>query len=92
MKHLTEDVHPISDLRRRGRDLVEQAILTRRPVVIIERGRATAVIVSAAEWDAAREREELLRAVLEGERAVHEGRLVDKEEAFARIRRAAGID
>ncbi len=84
-----EDVHPVSVLRRRAHEVVRQARRTGRPVLITQRGHPAAVLVSTEEWDRQQERFELLVEVLRGERDIAEGRVVEEEEAFARLRAAA---
>lgn len=90
MVKFSEDVHPVSELRRRAHELVGQTRRTGRPVLITQRGRGAAVLVSVDEWERREEREELLAAILRGERDFAEGRVVDEDEALARIRAAAG--
>src|SRR5262245_20344990 len=85
----SEDVHPVSDLRRKAHELVSQAQRSRRPVLITQRGRGAAVLVSVAEWESLQEHQELLEAILKGERDFQVGHVLEEETAFARLRAAA---
>jgi prevent-host-death family protein len=89
MIRFKEDVRPVSDLRRHAHEIVGQARRTGRPVLITQRGRGAAVLLSIDEWERREEREELILAVLRGERDIEEGRIVDEEEAWARLEAAA---
>lgn len=86
----SKDVRPVSDLRRKAHEIVGQAKRTGRPVLITQRGRGAAVLVSVEEWERRQDQNELLLAVLRGERDVAEGRVVDGDEVFAEL--AALID
>jgi len=90
MTIFSEDIHPVSDLRRKAHELVGQVNRTSRPIAITQRGRAAAVLVSVEEWDRQQQRQELLMAILQGERDFDAGDVVDEDQAFARLRAAAG--
>jgi prevent-host-death family protein len=89
MTKFSADVHPVSDLRRKAHELVNQARQCGRPLLITQRGRGAAVLVSVDEWERREERQELLEAVLKGERDFEAGRVVGEEAALTRIRAAA---
>ncbi|HEY3352260.1 MAG TPA: type II toxin-antitoxin system Phd/YefM family antitoxin [Polyangia bacterium] len=89
MTKFSDDVHPVSDLRRKAHELVGQARRSGRPVLITQRGRGAAILVSVEEWERREERQELLEAILKGERDFDAGRIVEKDEALGRIRAAA---
>ena len=89
MAKFSEDIHPVSDLRRKAHELVSQTRRSRRPVLITQRGRGAAVLVSVEAWEEQQDRRELLEAILRGERDFEEGRVVVEDEARARIRAAA---
>lgn len=66
-----------------------QARRSGRPVLITQRGRGAAVLVSLEEWERQQDRNALLEAVLRGERDFEEGRVVEEAEALAEVRKAA---
>lgn len=84
----SEDVRPVSDLRRKAHEVVTLARRSHRPVLITQRGRGAAVIVSLEEWERRQERQELVEAILRGERDFSEGRVVEEAAALRRIRAA----
>lgn len=89
MTKFSEDVHPLSELSKNAGDLVRQTRRSGRPVLLTQRGKAAAVLVSVDQWEREQERRELLEAILRGERDFAEGRVVEEDEALARIRASA---
>ena len=51
----SEDVHPITDFKVKGSEIVQQAERTGRPVLITRRGRGVAVLVDLAGFERMRE-------------------------------------
>jgi prevent-host-death family protein len=88
MTRFSEDVRPVSDLRRKAHEVVNQTRRSGRPVLITQRGRAAAVLVAVEAWERGQDRQELLEAIFAGERDFAEGRVVNAPEAFERIRKA----
>lgn len=88
MTIFSEDIHPVSDLRRKAHELVGQVQRTARPIAITQRGRAAAVLVSVEEWDRRQQCQDLLMAVLRGEQDFDSGDVVEEDEAIARLRAA----
>jgi prevent-host-death family protein len=68
------EIIPVSDLRQGAADLLGRVRKSRRPVVITQRGRAAAVIVSVESYEAAEREREILRRIARGEREVKSGR------------------
>jgi prevent-host-death family protein len=62
----SRDVRPITDFKVKSSAIVEQARRTGRPVLITQRGRGVAVVVSLEEFERMKEELEFGRAVDEG--------------------------
>ena len=60
------DVRPLADLKKHGSEVVEQALQTRRPVLITRRGRGVVVMLDLGQFEKMREEIEFGRAVDEG--------------------------
>jgi prevent-host-death family protein len=88
MERFTEDIRPVSDLRRKAHEMVRHARSSRRPLLITQRGRGAAVLIAVEEWDARQARAELLEAIVRGERDFAEDRVVEEKVALARLRKA----
>ena len=82
---LTEDIQPAADLQSRGEGLLRQVKDTRRPVVLTQEGRGTAVLVDITTYQSLLEELDLLRDVHRGLADVEAGRVVSHDEARARL-------
>lgn len=83
----SEDVRPITDFRSRSAELVKQTKRTGCPLIITQRGRATAVLEDLETWEARVDRLEVLEQILRGVRDFQEGRTVAHEEIMKRLKR-----
>lgn len=67
------EIVPISDLRQDAASLLKRVRDSRNPVVVTQRGRAAAVLLSVEEYER-RERDlELLRLLAQGEKEIAAG-------------------
>jgi prevent-host-death family protein len=82
---MAEDIHPAADLRVNAEDLLRQVQETRRPIVLTQEGKGTAVLVDVESYQSLLEDLELLRDVHRGLADVEAGRVVSHEEARARL-------
>ena len=84
----SQDIIPLTDLKTNPGRVVRQVADSRRPVLLTSRGRGVAVVQSVAEYEAAEEEREFMRAVVQGIADVEAGREVSIEEVRSRL----GID
>lgn len=82
----SEDIRPISDLKSRAAELVDQARKSHRPIVLTRHGRGVAVLLDLEEYESLTERVAFVDAVEEGARAVREGDIHPHTEAAAILR------
>ncbi|MBI4402033.1 MAG: type II toxin-antitoxin system Phd/YefM family antitoxin [Nitrospirae bacterium] len=82
---LLEDLTPISDFRVRTAEIVAKVKKTKRPVVLTQRGRSTAVLEDVGEYERKTERLELLESILAGLRAAEKGAVVSHAKAMAEL-------
>lgn len=73
---------PISDLREDAANILDRMKKSHEPVVITQRGRAAAVMVSVEEYERAAHEREVLRLLAQGDREVAEGKGYDLEEVL----------
>ena len=78
---------PITDLKRQAGKVLDSLREERSPVVITEHGRAAAVLMDVASYEAMTLRSEILKGIEEGERDIAEGRTVSWEEAKKELHR-----
>ncbi|MBI1920525.1 MAG: type II toxin-antitoxin system Phd/YefM family antitoxin [Geobacter sp.] len=55
-----EDIRPLSEFRANAAAIVEQAHRTRRPIIITQRGKSTAILLDVEEYERLVNRLELL--------------------------------
>ena len=79
------DIIPLTDLKTNPGRVVRQVAGSRRPVLLTSRGRGVAVVQSLAEYEAAEEEREFMRAVVQGIADVEAGREVSIQEVRARL-------
>lgn len=84
---IQKNVRPLTDVRKHLAAMVAQIQRTNQPLVLTQRGRAVAVMVSPAEYDQMAYREELVKAVHLGLAEADAGHLIPHDEAMAELRR-----
>jgi prevent-host-death family protein len=68
------DIVPISDLRQDAAALLKRVQSSRGPVVITQRGRATAVLQSVEAYEESEEERRILKALARGDREIQAGK------------------
>jgi prevent-host-death family protein len=61
---------PVSDLRQDAAKLLKQLQNSKEPLIITQRGRATAVIISVDAYEKSEHEKELLRLLAKGDREI----------------------
>jgi prevent-host-death family protein len=78
---------PITDLKRQGGKVLEALRADRSPMVITEHGRAAAVLMDIASYEAMTRRYEILKGIEAGEQDIAAGRTLSWEEAKVELRK-----
>jgi prevent-host-death family protein len=73
---------PISDLREDAANILDRMKKSHEPVVITQRGRATAVMVSVEEYERSAHEREILRLLVQGDKEVASGKGHELEEVL----------
>jgi prevent-host-death family protein len=74
---------PVSDLREDVADVLRRVRASRDPIVITQRGRAAAVMLSVDEYERAENERQLLRALARGEQEIRAGKGHDLDSVLA---------
>ena len=77
------NIIPVSDLRKNAAKLLKQLKNTKEPLIITQRGRATAVIISTDEYEKFEHEKELLRLLTEEDRGIEIGEGSDLDAILA---------
>ena len=73
------NIVPISDLRQDAAKVLKQVRNSREPLIITQRGRAAAVLLSLESFERSERDKELLRLLARGEREIAAGKGYDLE-------------
>lgn len=84
---LKEDIRPVTYLKSRAADLLNQVNETQRPVVITQNGEPRAVLQDPESYERTRATLGMLKLLAQGEEDVRAGRTTDQGEVFAQIRK-----
>ena len=84
---MREDIRPVTYLKSRAADLLDQLNKTHRPVVITQNGEARAVIQDAESYERTKTAIGLLKLLVQGEEDIRSGKIYDQDEMFDRIAR-----
>jgi len=74
---------PVSDLRQGAAGALRRLRTSRQPLVVTQRGRATAVMVSVEMYERAERERQILRLLARGEREIRAGRGHDLDAVLA---------
>ncbi|MDH3457843.1 MAG: type II toxin-antitoxin system Phd/YefM family antitoxin [Gemmatimonadota bacterium] len=77
------DIVPISDLRQDAAAVLKRIRSSREPLVITQRGRAAAVLVSVEAYERAEQERQILMLLARGEKEIAEGKGYDLDEVLA---------
>ena len=78
------DIVPVTDLRQDATSILKKVTASETPVVITQRGRASAVLVSMDSYDNLQNELQILRALAVGEKEIEEGRGYGLDEVLKR--------
>jgi prevent-host-death family protein len=68
------DIMPVTDLRQDAAAVLKRVRTTKQPLVITQRGRAAAVMISVEAYERAEHERAILRLLARGEREIRAGR------------------
>jgi prevent-host-death family protein len=84
--NIAEDIKPITHLKSKAADLLNQINETHRPVIITQNGEPRAVLQDPESYENMRNAIGLLKLISLGEEDVRNGRTKPQEEVFTKIR------
>ena len=77
------NIVPITDLRQDATGIEKRVTKSREPIIITQRGRATAVMVSVEDYEHSQRELELLRLLARGEKEIEKGKGYDLDTVLA---------
>jgi prevent-host-death family protein len=77
------NIIPITDLRQDATSIIKRVTTSKEPLVITQRGRAAAVMVSMETYEHSQHELELLRLLARGEKEIEAGKGYDLDAVLA---------
>jgi prevent-host-death family protein len=77
------DIVPVTDLRQDAAAVLQRVRKSTQPVIITQRGRAAAVMVSAESYERSEQERLILRLLARGEREIAKGKGYDLDSVLA---------
>ena len=94
MLDIREDIHPLTDFKRKTAEFVKRIKARKRPVVLTVNGKAELVVQDAASYQRLLDRVERLEAIAairQGLKDAEEGRVRDARGALEELRGKLGV-
>lgn len=87
MRHinLEDDIKSLSEFRANSANFIKQIKDTKRPLILTQHGKSSAVLIDVAEYQATIEKLELLQEIQTAERQIAEGKILTNEQVKKRI-------
>ena len=86
----SQDVQPLSAFRANAAGLLRQLKETRRPLVLTQHGRSTAVVLDVDHCEALMEELELIREIRQAKAELARGEGIPQEQVIAEVRERLG--
>ena len=83
--NITSDIKPVTYLKSKAADLLNQINMTRRPVIITQNGEPRAVLQDPESYENMRNAIGLLKLISQGENDLRNGRVRLQEDVFKDI-------
>ena len=84
------DVWPVTEFRANASSVLDQVHATKRPVILTQHGRSTAVLIDVKVYEGLLDELALVRAVRTGEEELAAGKTIAHADVEARIRARLG--
>ena len=86
--NITNDIKPVTYLKSRAADLLNQINETHRPVIITQNGEPRAILQDPKSYENMRNAIGLLKLISAGESDVREGRIISQEKVFGELEKS----
>ena len=86
------NILPVTDLRQDAAAVLKRVCRSKEPVIITQRGRAAAVLLSAEVYQQAEHERQLLRLLARGEKEIAEGKGYDLETVLTEADALLGVE
>ena len=84
---MEQDIRPVTWLKNRTREMLDQVNRTRRPVIVTQNGKARAVIQDPESYEKTKQALLMLKILAMGERELEQGKGIPQDVVFERAQR-----
>lgn len=84
---LDKDIMPISEFRANATSLIERVNKTKRPLLITQHGKGSAILIDVEGYEALVEKLELLQDIREAEEDIRKGRVFTSDQVREHFRK-----
>lgn len=82
---LNEDIKPLSEFRAHAAAFIKQVHNTKRPIVITQHGKSSAILIDVAEYESLLEKLEVLQDIRMAEQHIAAGKIMSHTNAKKRL-------
>jgi prevent-host-death family protein len=82
---MSEDIRPVTYLKSKAADILQQINETHRPVIITQNGEPRAVLQDPESYERMKAAIGLMKLLAQGEQDVRRGRMTGQDEMFKRL-------
>ncbi len=84
-----EDIYPISKFRTNTAGLIEKVKSTKRPILLTQNGKGTAILLDVKTFDELIEKTEFIIGIAKGLDDIQKGKIISHSEVKRRMRKYA---
>ena len=88
---ISTDIKPVTQLKSRAAELLNQVNETHRPIIITQNGEPRAVLQDPESFENMRNAIGLLKLIAQGEEDIQNGRTIPQDEVFANLEQLTGL-
>ena len=79
------DIKPLTEFRANAKDFVNQVRESKRPIILTQHGKSSAILIDVSEYQAMVDKIELLQEVQIAEQQISDGKILTNEQVKKRL-------
>ncbi len=87
----TQDILPVTEFKKRAKEVMSQVHKTGRPVVLTVHGKADSVLVDAKQYEQQQQDYELLKQLVQAEKEIAQGKFVSAKQLIKDMKHAVKL-
>lgn len=86
---LDQDIQPMSDFRSNVSGFIKQVHTTKRPIVITQHGKSSAILLDVTEYEKMMDKMELIEDIEQATSLLHDGQGISHDKAYKQLKKEA---